>query len=163
MLTAPITLIDTSWCVYSHSDAQTGATLWLGKCRTAELLKCPDARKNRLWIETVLFLPQVKISILAMLHSEIEANRELFRAIERYQPICNKQYQPRTGRKAPERTPVQCEQTGATYVNAAQAADSIGIARATMSAHLNGNPAYRTVKGMSFIRVKPGTPTKGIE
>ena len=154
---AGISVIDTTWAVYTHTNGETGQTLWAGKCRTCDLTKFPDARKNREWVKQVLFAPKIITTIEALVYGELEANRELFRIIERLRPIINKQYTPQIGRKQPERTPVQCEQTGVIYINAASAADSLGVARATMSAHLNGNPAFRTVRGMSYIRVKPGT------
>jgi len=151
MILAPMNVQDVQWAVYSHRNITE--ILWVGCCKIAEIGHCPDARKNRDWLARVL-PDRFAYTLIEEIHpTELAARRAVFSLVEKYKPICNRNYRPATLRQPSKRGPVRCIETGVIYANGAEAARAMGVTPAAIYNHLSAVKGFPHVCNKTFERV----------
>lgn len=134
--------------VYQHT--LNGVVIYYGVCNFYEVLYCPDAKQNSAWVRMTRELGTVlTIEILQICEGITDALR--FRSVymrKNGSPICNA-----TGGKIAYTKRIRCIETGEIYESAAAAARLTGVAQGNLSKHLNNNPGYKRLKGLTFERV----------
>jgi hypothetical protein len=126
----------------------TGETLlFVGYTRAAGYMTLPDAMANH-WFAAHHADKPLAVR-LTHLGDRFSCNNERMRQVQMHRPECNLQGVLLSGRNCP----IRCVETGAQYRNASEAAQANGIAPGNMSYHLSGKAGYKTVKGLTFVRV----------
>lgn len=144
--------IDNAYCVYTHSITHPDGRnelIYVGSCRTVDLMRAPDARRNSKWRE-IMRNPAfhiITIEIRAFYEHRNIAVLEAERLGIHLKAICNT-----TDTRDKPQT-IRCVETGEIFETAAQACKEYDIKPSAMSNHLNNKQSYRTVRNLTFERV----------
>lgn len=141
----------TMWVVYSHTI--TGqAPAWIGYCRAADLMLCPDAYQSNAWRDVVLPAPVVRCSVCSRHANEPDAMRAAMSLLRRYRPPVNAATRSSIQNGPEGKGGVMCVTTGAVYESAAAACRAHGIYEPQMSVYLNKRNPGR-IRGLVFRRI----------
>lgn len=136
--------IQFGWCVYTLTLANNPRPEFIWYCKFASVIAAVDALKNPDFSSTATY----RLDIFGHYPDKMTA----YNATSKYlkengmPPLNLTQWFNR-------RQPIQCDQTGQRFKNAAEAATLLGLNRSQLSQHLRRNAGYKTIKGMTFTNV----------
>lgn len=138
--------LDTTWTVYQIEQLEPQHTLiYVGVCKTSEVLQLPDARQNNEFLRIAMINRAIGIRFLLTTTDEAAAREQMYALVKQYQPHCNI-----NGKPIIRGARVRCLSTGAIFDNAAAAARFFNVSPTQLSSHLNKKPGFKSVRGLVF-------------
>lgn len=140
------------WVVYSHTVQHQAPPSWIGYCRSADLLRSPDAYESNAWREMVLPAPVVACQVWSRHPNEADAMRAAMALLRRYRPPVNAATRSSVQNGPEGKGRVICVTTGEVFDTAAAACRAHNIYEPQMSVYLNKRTPGR-IKGLEFRRL----------